>query len=181
MFVLIKIVEYLFSLYDSDGSKTLSLDEGLCLITDLFGNNFRENPDAFRIYRELQVQIKKNITFPIFTHIVKVNPMILKHVKDFQLAMRHKILSLDFWIRAGKKRTEAFGPKLYISPEMIFDKAKARMYRPPMPEEVLQFKQKEKRKVEDGDKIQIIETNKIEVGSKEWKEMKMTRNNPQFM
>lgn len=150
------------------------------MITDLFGNNFRDNPDAFRVYREVQVQIRKNITFSIFTHIVKINPMVLTHVKEFQLAMRNKILSMDFWIRAGKRRTEAFGPKLYISPEMIFEKAKARMYRPPMPEEVLKYKQKERRKVEDGDNIEVSEVKKVEVGSKEWKEMRLTKNNPQF-
>eukprot|EP00604_Paraphysomonas_vestita_P000803 CAMPEP_0174825104 /NCGR_PEP_ID=MMETSP1107-20130205/42180_1 /TAXON_ID=36770 /ORGANISM="Paraphysomonas vestita, Strain GFlagA" /LENGTH=158 /DNA_ID=CAMNT_0016056329 /DNA_START=188 /DNA_END=664 /DNA_ORIENTATION=- len=87
---------------------------------------------------------------------------------------------MDFWIRAGKRRTEAFGPKLYISPEMIFEKAKARMYRPPMPEEVLKYKQKERRKVEDGDNIEVSEVKKVEVGSKEWKEMRLTKNNPQF-
>jgi hypothetical protein len=152
------------------------------MITDLFGNNFRDDADAFRIYRELQVTLRTSLTFSVFTHLVKVNPMILRHVKELQLALRHKLLNLDFWIRAGKRRTEAFGPKLYISPEMILNKAQARVSRPNMPEEVLRFKQKERRKVEDAQTIQgKKELEGLPWGSKEWKEMMLSKNNPQFM
>jgi hypothetical protein len=174
-------VEYLFSLYDEDNSKSLSLEEGLSMISDLFGNNFRSDPDAFRIYRELQVQLRKTMTFTVFNELLRLNPMILRHVKEFQFALRHRILNLDFWIRAGKRRTEAYGPKLYISPQMIFDKAQARVYRPNMPEEILKFKRKEKRKVED-ENGKIDESERDAAwGSPEWKEMRMSKNNPQLL
>ena len=152
------------------------------MISDLFGNNFREDPDAFRIFRELQVTLRTSLTFSVFTHLVKVNPMVLRHVKELQTALRHKLLNLDFWIRAGKRRTEAFGPKLYISPEMILNKAKARACRPTMPGEVLKFQQKERRNVEDADTIQRNqELDGLPWGSTEWKEMKLSKNNPHLM
>ncbi len=159
----------------------MSLEEGLNLITDLFGNNYRDNPDAFRIYRELRVQIRNQMNFTVFTHLVKVNPMLLSHPKDFIKSLRTHILSMDFWIRAGKRRTEAYGNRLYISPEMIFEKSNAkRGDRPGMPEEILKLRQKEKRKVEDGEVVKEIFQKGLEWGSPEWKEMRMTKNNPQF-
>ena len=87
---------------------------------------------------------------------------------------------MDYWIRAGKKRVEAFGPKLYISPEQIFEKVGARRTVPHMPRHVRKMKSSHKRRVGDntheegGPQMPIPEK-----GSKEWKEMRLSVNNPE--
>jgi hypothetical protein len=86
---------------------------------------------------------------------------------------------MDYWIRAGKKRVEAFGPKLYISPEQVFAKVEAKRVIPDMPRHVVKMRTKGKRRVGEGDVDDDGPQMVIpEKGTEEWKAMKLSANNP---
>jgi Ca2+-binding EF-hand superfamily protein len=42
------VVDYVFAVYDADGSKDIDLDEAKILITDLYGEKYLKNPEAKR-------------------------------------------------------------------------------------------------------------------------------------
>lgn len=132
-----------------------------------------------RIYRDLEVLTRATVDLDMFCHFYKLNPTLLETPKKLQELLRVRILDIDYWIRAGKKRVEAFGPKLYISPEQIFAKVNAKRFIPAMPRHVSKLQSAGKRRIAAGD----IDENGPQMalpekGSAEWKAMKLSANNP---
>ena len=135
-----------------------------------------------RIYRDLEVLTRSSVDLDIFGHFYKMNPTLLETPKKLQQILRVRILNMDYWIRAGKKRVEAFGPKLYISPEQIFEKVNAKRHIPDMPRHVRKMKSDKKRRVGDSQETENGPQMPIpEKGTQEWKDMMLSVNNPDQM
>ena len=41
-------VDFVFALYDADGSKDIDMDEAKTLISDMYGGNYKQNPECVR-------------------------------------------------------------------------------------------------------------------------------------
>jgi hypothetical protein len=127
----------------------------------------------------LEVLTRATVDLDMFCHFYKLNPTLLETPKKLQELLRVRILNMDYWIRAGKKRVEAFGPKLYISPEQVFAKVEAKRVIPDMPRHVVKMRTKGKRRVGEGDVDDDGPQMAIpEKGTEEWKAMKLSANNP---
>jgi len=174
----VPLVEYVFSMYDADGSRDIDIDEAREMCRDLYGDEGSMYGEGARVFRDLEVLTRKTVDLEMFQHFIKMNDSMMRTPKELQYLLRCRLLGMDFWIRTGKKRVEAFGPKLYISPELVFERYKASRYIPQMPAHVSLKKQKDKRRLVDDQKQEVMDISPPEKGSKAWKEMKLSKNNP---
>lgn len=183
------IVDYVFSVYDADGSKDIDLDEAKNLITDMYGEKYMKNPEAkrcgtrvnlicwyFLTYKDYRVLDELNrlrdvesIKLEVFHHFNKMNPSLLKPAYDLQKQIRSHVINDEFWMIYSKKRVEIYGVKRLLQADEVLSTIPRRNI-PPTPQKV-----KEQNKPKSN--IDTRPKTPPEKGSKAWKEQKMSKHN----
>lgn len=165
------LVDFVFSQYDKDGSGDIDLDEAKELIQAMFGDSYQKNPEAARVVTELNMMKQVNsIGLETFHHFVKMNPTLLSPAYHLQMQLRKRIIGNEFWLIQGKRRVEVNGTKELMTADEILKRFDCREFIPPTPAEVAE---------QNKYVPPTIETlKKIKKGSLEWKQQKMSYNNP---
>mmetsp|Transcript_7290 Transcript_7290/g.10839 ORF Transcript_7290/g.10839 Transcript_7290/m.10839 type:complete len:411 (-) Transcript_7290:260-1492(-) len=168
------LVDYVFELYDTDGSKDIDLEEALVLITDMYGEQFSKNLEAVRVHREISHLKKvKTIDINVFHYFVKVNYSLMDPAYGLQRQLINGILGEEFWVRHGKRRVESYGSKGYLSADEIL----ASYGRRNVPKVPAHMKAKKVRRM-SSEKNPGLGSENIDKKSKEWRESRISDNNP---
>ncbi|CAE7354669.1 unnamed protein product, partial [Symbiodinium microadriaticum] len=109
------IGDYVFDLYDADGSKDLDKEEVQQLIMDLFGDDYAKNIDAIRVNREIS-NLKKDqcVDIEMFHRFTKLTESLLQPALGVQLKLIHNVLGPEFWMRHKKRRAETYSSRRYL-------------------------------------------------------------------
>ena len=109
------VADFVFDLYDADGSKDLDKEEVQQLIMDLFGENYTKNLDAIRVNREIS-NLKKGqcVDVEMFHTLAKLTDSLLNPAKEMQHKLIQVVLGPEFWMRHKKRRAETYSSRRYL-------------------------------------------------------------------
>eukprot|EP00602_Paraphysomonas_sp_CaronLab_P006764 CAMPEP_0185019642 /NCGR_PEP_ID=MMETSP1103-20130426/2257_1 /TAXON_ID=36769 /ORGANISM="Paraphysomonas bandaiensis, Strain Caron Lab Isolate" /LENGTH=280 /DNA_ID=CAMNT_0027550069 /DNA_START=294 /DNA_END=1136 /DNA_ORIENTATION=- len=168
------LVDFVFALYDADGSKDIDMDEAKTLISDMYGGNYKQNPECVRVMSELNLLREvKSIDIETFHHFVKMNPTLIKPAYDLQKQLRARIGGEEFWMIYSKRRVDVFGTKFLLPAKEILSK----FDRTDIPPSPAYIKELNKAKAAQAVPVERPRT-PPEKGSKEWKKQKLSKFNP---
>lgn len=137
----------------------------------MFGDSYQKNPEAVRVVTELNLMKQANsIGLETFHHFVKMNPSLLSPAYHLQMQLRKRILGDEFWLIQGKRRVEVNGTKELMTADEILKRFDCRAEIPPTPAEVAEQNHYVPPSVE--------EVKKAKKGSVQWKNERMSYNNP---
>ncbi|KAG9403821.1 hypothetical protein AC1031_005314 [Aphanomyces cochlioides] len=101
------LVRYAFSLYDSDGSGDIDVDEAEHFVHEMWGDNWHSNKNAESIMAKLRAIAKANDGYiPIENFVVFAHdhPLLMFPAFQIQHDMVEKILGEHFWTKIADQR-----------------------------------------------------------------------------
>lgn len=100
---------FAFDLYDRDSSGALSIGEIAGMCRDIYGHNFKSNPQARQIVKELRegkVEDEAGIDIDIFREFSRTHQALLFPAFLMQELLQKKILGKSFWEKNANRRIE---------------------------------------------------------------------------
>jgi Ca2+-binding EF-hand superfamily protein len=107
---------FAFDLYDKDTSGNIEAAEVKDMLHDLYGSEFKGNPQARLIEVELQKMEEKdgNVSIEDFKEFTRTHPALLFHAFRMQESIQDRVLGRVFWAYYSERRIEISRGRLYV-------------------------------------------------------------------
>eukprot|EP00605_Chrysophyceae_sp_TOSAG23-4_P001211 GSChrysophyteH1.ASY1.ANO1.1320.1 assembled CDS len=107
---------FAFDLYDKDTSGSITAEEVTDMLHDLYGKEFKRNPQARLVERELEAMeaLDGDVNIEDFREFSRTHPALLFNAFRMQEVIQTKVLGLTFWAYYSERRIEVSKGRLYI-------------------------------------------------------------------
>ena len=110
------LMMFAFDLYDKDQSGSIAGEEVIDMLHDLYGKEFKQNPQARLVERELEMLHRKDgaVSIEDFTVFARNHPALLFHAFRMQESIQDFVLGRTFWEYYSERRIEISKGRLYV-------------------------------------------------------------------
>lgn len=110
------LVLFAFDLYDKDNSGTITNNEVMDMLKDLYGKDYKKNPQAKLISTELEAleALDGDVDIDDFREFSRTHPALLFLAFQMQEKIQKYVMGPTFWRHYSERRIEISNGRLYV-------------------------------------------------------------------